>query len=66
MKKSHGTKARATNPDEEMRRTANDLIQVAIAVFMKMHSVGRKTAQRWVASAVETAAEDRKQTRKSR
>ena len=53
------------NPDEEMRRTANDLIQVAIQAFMKMHGVDRKAAQQWIASAVVTAAEDRKKTPKS-
>jgi hypothetical protein len=40
----------------EMRRTANDLIQVATPAFMKMHGVDRKTAQRWIMGAIVTAA----------
>jgi hypothetical protein len=40
----------------EMRRTANDLIQIAIRAFMKMHGVDRKAAQRWLMSAIVTAA----------
>lgn len=59
-------KNKQPNPDEEMRRTAHDVTQVAIQVFMKMHGVDRKTAQQWIASAVVTAAEDRKQTPESR
>lgn len=43
-------------PDEEMRRTADDLIQVAIQAFMKLHDVDRKTAQRRITRAVVTAA----------
>lgn len=61
-----GRKNEQRHPDEEMRRTANDLIQVAIEVFMKMHGVDRKTAERRIASALVTAAEDQKQTPKSR
>lgn len=42
-----GTKQEQGIPDEEMRRTAGDLIQVAVQAFMKIHDVDRKTAQRW-------------------
>jgi len=51
-----GRKKGQRNPDEEMRRTAGDLIEVAIHVFMKMHGVDRKTTQRWITSAAVTAA----------
>ena len=53
--RSHrGRKEEQPNPDEEMRRTARGLIQVAIQKFMKMHGVDRETAVRWmVATAVE-------------
>ena len=57
-------KREQSNPDEEMRRTADDLIQVAIQAFMKMHDVDRKTAQQWITSAVVTAA--RRKTPESR
>jgi hypothetical protein len=40
----------------DMRGTANDLIQIAIRAFMKMHGVDRKAAQRWLMSAIVTAA----------
>ena len=53
-----------SKPDEEMRRTAGDLIQVAIRIFMKMHGVDWETAQPWITSAVVTAA--RPKTPKSR
>lgn len=55
-----GRKSKQPNPDEEKRRTAADLIQVAIRVFMKMHDVERETAQRWIVSAAVAAAENRK------
>jgi hypothetical protein len=61
-----GRKNEQPNPDKEMRRTAHDLIQVAIQAFMKMHGVERKAAEQWIASAVVTAAEDLKKTPKSR
>lgn len=53
--RSHGgRKKEQPNADEEMRRTACDLVQVAIQAFMKMHGVDRETALRWiVATAVE-------------
>jgi hypothetical protein len=50
-----GRKKEQCTPDEEMRRTAGDLIQVAIQAFMKIHGVDLKTAQRWIASAVVNA-----------
>jgi len=59
-----GRKHEQSHPNDEMRRTAHDLIQVAIQSFMKLHRVERKTAQRWIASAVVTAAKSK--TRKSR
>ena len=59
-----GQKRKQPNLDREMRRTADDLIQVAIQAFMKMHGVDRKTAQRRITGAVVTAA--RRKTPKSR
>jgi hypothetical protein len=53
--RSHrGRKKAQPNPDEEMRRTACGLIQVAIQAFMKLHGVDRETALRWI---VTTAVE---------
>jgi len=50
MNQNHKNLARTSDPilTSEMRRTAKDLIQVAIQAFMKMHGVDRKAAQRWL------------------
>ena len=52
-------KGEEPDPIEEMRKTADSLVSIAIKAFMQMRNVDYETAQRWIAGAAALEARNK-------